>query len=117
MYPINKLESVYMATARIRLTGKDPKELDDICSQIKDTASKLGVNVKGPVPLPTKKIVIPVMKTPCGSGTGHGNATWDRWEMRIHKRVIDIGESDRALRQIMRIPIPQSVKIEIEVKG
>ncbi len=105
-----------MPVARINLSGKDIKELDDICSQIKETAKKMGVDVKGPVPLPTKKIVIPVMKTPCGSGTGHGNATWERWEMRIHKRLIDIGTSDRALRQIMRIPIPQSVKIEIEVK-
>jgi small subunit ribosomal protein S10 len=102
--------------ARIKLTGTDHKILDDICKQIKVIGEKYGVSISGPIPLPTKKLKVPVMKTPCGSGTGHGNATWDKWEMRIHKRVMEVGADQRTLRQIMRIEIPENVSIQIELK-
>ena len=99
---------------RIKLAGKDYKELEEICRQIKEIAEKHGTDIRGPMPLPTKRLKIPVLKTPCGDGTGHGNATWDRWEMRIHRRVIDIGSAERALRHIVRLQIPEDVKIAIE---
>jgi ribosomal protein uS10 len=103
--------------ARIKLAGKDPQELDGICKEIKGIAEKLGVDVKGPIPLPTKKLKIPVMKTPCGDGMhrGGGGGNWERWEMRIHKRVLDVGANDRVLRQITRISVPKDVNIEIEL--
>ena len=100
---------------RIKLASRDYKELEDICKQIKDIAEKNGADVRGPMPLPTRKLRIPVLKTPCGDGTGHGNATWDRWEMRIHRRIIDIGSNEKALRQVVRIPYPESVKINMEM--
>jgi len=106
-----------MQTARIKLIGRDPKELDSICSEIRGIAKKFGVGYKGPVPLPTKKLKVTTMKTPCGDGTGHGNASFDKWEMRIHKRLIDVQADDRTLRQIMRISIPQSIHIEIRLIG
>ena len=101
--------------ARIKLTGKDPKVLDELCKEIRGVADKLGISVKGPIPMPTKKLRIPVLKTPNGSGTGHGNATWDHWEMRIHKRVIDVGADQRALRYIMRVEVPEDVNIQIQL--
>jgi len=106
-----------MQVARIKLTGKDPKKLDSICSEIKEIAKKFGIDYRGPIPLPTKKLKVVTMKTPCGDGTGHGNATYDRWEMRIHRRLIDVQADDRALRQIMRINIPTDVHIEIKLLG
>jgi small subunit ribosomal protein S10 len=105
-----------MEYARIKLAGRDYKELENICKQIKEIAEKYGVSVRGPIPLPTKKLKVVTLRTPCGDGTGHGNATWDRWEMRIHKRIIDIGANERALRQVVRIAIPEGVKIDIEFK-
>ncbi len=105
-----------MQIARIKLSGADPKQLDDICRQIKEIAEKSGTSVSGPIPLPTKKLKVTTLKTPCGDGTGHGNATWDKWEMRIHKRVVDVGANERALRQIMRVQIPENVQIEIDLK-
>jgi ribosomal protein uS10 len=104
-----------MQTARIKLSGKDPKELDAICGEIREIAKKFGVGYKGPTPLPTKKLKVVTMKTPCGDGTGHGNATYDKWEMRIHKRLMDVQADDRALRQIMRINIPTNIHIEIRL--
>ncbi|MEM7822657.1 MAG: 30S ribosomal protein S10 [Candidatus Aenigmatarchaeota archaeon] len=105
-----------MEWTRIKLASRDQKEIETICEQIKEIAKKAGIAVRGPIPLPTKKLKVWTLKTPCGDGTGHGNATWDRWEMRIHRRVIDVGSSERVLRQVVRIPIPEGVKIDIEFK-
>ncbi|OYT42530.1 MAG: 30S ribosomal protein S10 [Candidatus Aenigmarchaeota archaeon ex4484_224] len=104
-----------MQVARIKLSGRDPKVLDNIAKEIIEIAKKFGIDYRGPIPLPTKKIRVVTLKTPCGDGTGHGNATYDRWEMRIHKRIIDLQVDDRALRQVMRINIPQDVHIEIKL--
>ncbi len=105
-----------MQKARIKLSSPDPKKLESVCAEIKAIADKFGVALRGPIPLPTKKLKVVTMKTPCGDGTGHGNATWDRFEMRIHKRVIDVGADERTLRQIMRVTIPDGVLISIELK-
>jgi small subunit ribosomal protein S10 len=107
---------MFMEYARVKLAGMDTKVLEEICESIKEIADKYGTSVRGPVPLPTKRLSVTTMKTPCGDGTGHGNATYDRWQMRIHKRIIDIGANERALRQVVRIAIPEGVKIDIELK-
>ncbi len=99
--------------ARISLTGTDPKKLEDVCSQIKMIADRTGVALRGPVPLPTKRLKVPCRKSP----DGEGSETWDHWEMRIHKRLIDLDASDRALRQLMRIQVPDGVHIEIVLRS
>lgn len=97
--------------ARIRLSSTDYKKLEEICEELKAIAIKTGVKMNGPVPLPTKRLRLPVLKTPCGEGT----ATWDRWELRIHKRLIDIDAEERVMRQIMRIRVPEEVFVSIEL--
>ena len=52
--------------ARIKLSGKDPKELDTISSEIREIAKKFGIDYHGPIPLPTKKMKITTLKTPSG---------------------------------------------------
>ncbi|BAB60220.1 ribosomal protein small subunit S20 [Thermoplasma volcanium GSS1] len=99
--------------ARISLSGTEHKIVDMVCSEIKEIASRTGVEIHGPMPLPTKKLVVPVRKSPDGEGTN----TWDHWEMRIHKRLIDVDADERTLRQLMRIPIPDGVQIEIQIKS
>ena len=107
-----------MEYARIKLAGRDTKILEEICENIKEIAGKYGASVRGPVPLPTKRMKLTVMKTPCGDGMhrGGGGGNWETWEMRIHKRVLDVGANERALRQVVRIAIPEGVKIDIELK-
>ncbi len=100
-----------MERARIILIGKDVKMIDDVCLQITTITDKTGVKHSGPVPIPTRKMKITTRKSPDGEGT----ATWERWEMRIHKRVIDVPADERSLRQIMRIQVPDEVHIEIEL--
>lgn len=106
-----------MQVARIKLSGKDPKELDTISTEIVEVAKKFGISHRGPIPLPTKMMKVVTLKTPCGDGCGHGNATFDKWEMRIHKRLIEVQADDRALRQIMRVNIPQGLHVEIKLQG
>ena len=98
---------------RISLTGTDPKKLDEVCNQIKMIAERTGIAYSGPIPLPTKRLRVPCRK----STDGEGSETWDHWEMRIHKRLIDLDASDRALRQLMRIQVPDGVHIEIVLKS
>jgi len=97
--------------ARIRLTSIDYKRLEEVCKELKTIADKTGVKITGPIPLPTKRLKVPVLKTPCGGGT----ATWDKWEMRIHKRLIDIDAEERVMRRIMRIRVPEEVYVSIEL--
>jgi small subunit ribosomal protein S10 len=58
-----------MQVARIKLSGKDPKELDSITNEIREIAKKFGVDYRGPIPLPTKILKVVTLKTPCGDGT------------------------------------------------
>jgi small subunit ribosomal protein S10 len=97
--------------ARVRLTSTDYLKLEEVCEELKSIALKTGVKLTGPVPLPTKRLKVPVMKSPCGEGT----TTWDRWEMRIHKRLIDIDAEERVMRRIMRIRVPEEVHVTIEL--
>jgi len=100
-----------MGKARIKLASTDISKLNEVCNFIKDISEKTGVDLKGPIPLPTKKLKVTTRKSPCGDG----KATWERYEMRIHKRLIDLGVDERALRLVMRVPIPEGLNIEIEL--
>jgi len=97
--------------ARIKLTSTDYVKLESVCKELKAIAERSGVKVNGPIPLPTKKLRVPVMKSPCGEGT----KTWDRWELRIHKRLLDIDAEERVMRRIMRMRVPEEVFISIEL--
>ncbi|MCH8003582.1 MAG: 30S ribosomal protein S10 [Nanoarchaeota archaeon] len=100
-----------MQKARIKLASIDINKINEVSSFIKDISEKTGVEMRGPIPLPTKKLRVTTRKSP----DGEGRATWERYEMRIHKRVIDLGLDERALRLVMRVPIPEGLNIEIEM--
>ena len=100
-----------MQKARIKLASTEIAKINDVCDYIKDIADKTGVVMRGPIPLPTKKLKITTRKSP----DGEGKATWERYEMRVHKRLIDLGIDERALRLVMRVPIPEGLNIEIEM--
>lgn len=101
-----------MPKVRVKLNSTDIEMLNNICNSIKDIASKSGIVISGPVPLPTKKLKITTRKSPCGNGT----ATFDRYEMRIHKRLIDLPANEKVLHNIMRLQIPKNVNIKVEIK-
>lgn len=98
--------------ARIKLIGNDPQSLQKICNQIQKIAERTGVRIRGPIPIPSKRIVIPVRKSPCGNGT----ATYDHFEMKLHKRIIDMDAEEKSMRLLMRIHVPEDVHIEIAIE-
>ncbi|MFA5396069.1 MAG: 30S ribosomal protein S10 [Methanomicrobiales archaeon] len=102
-----------MQKARIRLSGTDFQQVEMVCERIREIAERTGVNLAGPIPLPTKRMIVPIRKSPDGEGT----ATWDRWQMRVHKRLIDLDADERALRQLMRIQVPKGIGIEIVLEN
>ena len=100
-----------MQKARIKLSSIDIGKINQVCNEIKQIVEKTGVEMRGPIPLPTKKLKVTTRKGPDGRGT----TTWDKYEMRVHKRLVDLGIDERALRLVMRIPIPDGLNIEIEM--
>ena len=97
--------------ARIKVASIEIDKINQICASIKEIAEKTGVEMKGPIPLPTKRLKITTRKSP----SGEGKASWERYEMRIHKRLIDVSADERTLRLVMRVPIPENLNIEIEM--
>ena len=100
-----------MAKARISLASIDVDRINQVCASIKDIAEKTKTKISGPVMLPTHRLKHTTRKSPCGNG----KASFDNFEMRIHKRLIELGIDERALRLVMRVPIPENVNIEIEM--
>ncbi len=101
-----------MGKVRIKLSSVDIEALNSIIGMIKEISERAGVGMRGPIPLPTRRMKVTTRKSPCGSGT----ATFDRFEMRVHKRIIDLPAEDRILHPIMMLKIPRSVQIKIEMK-
>ena len=97
--------------ARVKLTSKNLIKLSSVCDDIMDIGKKTGVKIKGPIPLPVKRLNIATRKSPCGSGT----ETYEKWEMKMHRRIIDISADDKAIRQLMRLKIPDDVYIELSL--
>jgi len=95
--------------ARIKLTSSNLENLDRLAQEIKDITEKTGVRIKGPQPLPTKRLKITTRKAP----TGEGTHTFDHWQLRIHRRIMDIEPDDRTMKQITKLRIPEDVKIEL----
>ena len=88
----------------------DHKLLDLSASQIVDTAKRTGASVSGPIPLPTEKSVYTILRSP------HVNKdSREQFEMRTHKRLIDILEATpKTVDSLMRLDLPSGVDIEIK---
>jgi small subunit ribosomal protein S10 len=95
---------------RIWLWSTNVKSLESVTSQIRDIAEKTGVRIRGPIPLPTKRLEVPMFRLPHGEGSKY----WEHWELRVHKRMIDLDADERVLRRLMRIQVPHDVYIEIK---
>ncbi len=100
-----------MSRTRIKLASNSIDDINEITKSIVDIAEKTKTKVHGPIPIPTKRLKITTRQSP----DGEGKASWDRFEMRVHKRLIDLDANERALRLIMRVQIPESVQISIQV--
>lgn len=96
---------------RITLTSKSVQNLEKVCADLIRGAKEKLLRVKGPVRMPTKTLRVTTRKSPCGEGTN----TWDRFEMRIHKRLIDLYSPPEVVKQITSITIEPGVEVEVTV--
>lgn len=96
---------------RITLTSTNVKKVETVCSNIKKNAGNFNILSKGPVRLPTKVLKITTRKTP----NGEGSKTWDSYEMRIHKRVIDLQAPAATVKKITQITIEPGVDVEVTI--
>ena len=96
---------------RIRLKGFDHKIVDQSSKLIVDTALQTGAKVSGPIPLPTERNLYTVIRSP------HVNKdSREQFEMRTHKRLIDIVEpTPSTVDSLMRLNLPSGVDIEIKL--
>lgn len=102
-----------MAKQKIRIKVKafDHKVIDEACKRIIDTAEKTGAIVIGPVPLPTHIEKFTVLKS-----TFVNKNARDQYEMRTHKRLIDITEATpRTIEELSTLALPSGVDIEIKM--
>jgi small subunit ribosomal protein S10 len=97
------------AKARIRLEAEKPESINYVIEQIKQIAKTLDMKINGPIPMPRKKLLIATRRTPCGDGSD----TYERWEKRISRRIIEIEGDEKNLRQILRIKVPDDVFVKI----
>lgn len=96
---------------RIRLKSYDHKVLDSSAQKIVETAKSTGAEVAGPVPLPTKKEVITILRA-----VHKYKDSREQFEMRTHKRLIDIlSPTPKTVDALMRLDLPAGVDIEIKL--
>ena len=102
-----------MATQKIRIKLKafDHSLIDEAATRIVATATKLGCKISGPIPLPTQKEVVTVIRSP----HKHKDSR-EQFEIRTHKRVIDIiSPNNKAVDGLRRLDLPAGVDINIKL--
>lgn len=96
---------------RVKLKSYDHRVIDEAAAKILDSALATGAKVVGPVPLPTKRTVIPVLKSPFTDKDAQ-----EHFEMLVHKRLIDIIDpSERTIDSLSNLDLPAGVSIEIKM--
>ena len=96
---------------RLKLKSYDHRVIDEAAAKILDVAIASGAKISGPVPLPTKRTIIPVQKSPFIDKDAR-----DHFEILVHKRLIDIEDpSERAIDSLSNLDLPAGVSIEIKM--
>jgi len=96
---------------RIRLKAYDHQLIDQSANKIVETAKRSGAKISGPVPLPTRKEIVTILRAPHKYKDAR-----EQLEMRTHKRLIDILEpTPKTIDALMRLDLPAGVDIEIKL--
>ncbi|SDJ70750.1 30S ribosomal protein S10 [Salimicrobium halophilum] len=96
---------------RIRLKAYDHRVLDQSAEKIVDTANRSGAEVSGPIPLPTERSIYTILRA-----THKFKDSREQFEMRTHKRLIDIvNPTPQTVDALMRLDLPSGVDIEIKL--
>ncbi|KKQ94373.1 MAG: hypothetical protein UT19_C0002G0015 [Candidatus Woesebacteria bacterium GW2011_GWB1_39_10b] len=97
---------------RVKLKSYDHRVIDEAVVKIIDTAMATGAKIKGPIPLPTKRTLIPIVPS---TSRGIKNAQ-EHFEVLVHKRLVDILDpSSRTIDSLSNLDLPAGVSIEIKM--
>lgn len=97
---------------RISLRAYDHQLIDQSAKRIIETAKKTGANVSGPIPLPTKKEVVTILRA-----VHKYKDSREQFEQRTHKRLIDIlMPTAKTVDALMRLELPAGVDIKVDMK-
>jgi len=108
---VKKTEKEQSSRIRIKIKAYDNKVIDQSARKIVETAERTGASITGPVPLPTEIHKVTVNK----STFVHKDAR-DQYEMRVHKRLIDILEpTPKTIESLTNLDLPAGVDIEIKM--
>jgi len=96
---------------RIKLCAYDHRILDQSAGEITETVKRTGAKVSGPIPFPTRKSLYTVLRSP------HiDKKSREQFEIRTHKRIIDILESTpQTVDALMRLDLPSGIDVEIKL--
>ena len=104
-------KTVQSEKIRIRLKAYDNVVLDQSAEKIVDTAKRTGAKVSGPIPLPTKREIVTILRSP----HKHKDSR-EQFEMRTHKRVIDIlYPTQTTIDSLMKLDLPAGVDVEMKL--
>jgi len=96
---------------RIRLKSYDHTLVDQSAEKIVETARRTGAEVAGPIPLPTKKEIVTILRA-----VHKYKDSREQFEMRTHKRLIDITKpTQKTMESLMSLDLPAGVEIEIKI--
>lgn len=96
---------------RIKLKAYDYRLIDDTCQKIVDAAIKAGASVIGPVPLPTRKEVFVVNKSPFTDKDAR-----EHFGLKTHKRLIDlVNPTNQTIDSLMHLELPAGVEVEVKM--
>ena len=96
---------------RIRLKAYDHQLIDSSAAKIVETAKRNGAQVSGPIPLPTKKEVVTILRS-----VHKDKDSREQFERRTHKRLIDImSPTQKTVEALMSLELPAGVEIEIKL--
>ncbi len=95
---------------RIKLKGYDHRQVDRSAAEIIMRAKNTGAKVAGPIPLPTKRELFTVLRSPHVD-----KRSMEHFERRIHKRLIEIKEfNDDTIDELQKLELPSGVDVEIK---
>lgn len=96
---------------RIRLKAYDHQVIDQSAEKIVETAKRTGATVSGPIPLPTKREIVTILRA-----THKYKDSREQFERRTHKRLVDIqNPSPKTVEALMSLQLPAGVEIEIKL--
>jgi len=113
MFRLNSKEDLHVATQKIRIKLKayEHSIIDQSAERIVDAAKRTGARVSGPIPLPTEKEIITILRAPHKYKDSR-----EQFELRTHKRLLDIlGPTSRTVDALTKLDLPAGVEIEIKL--